>query len=388
MNFLLEKEQSDIKKAANEFAKRLFEKDKAADLDETGKFPADILAQAARYGFIGVDLPIALGGQGLGAAETIIVIEEFCRVDSGIGICLGLCDYGSDLIAKHLSTTGNPVVAKAMIEKITAGESICTLLLGPAHDTAGYHLQNLSVDGHPAFTISGHFECVVNAGRADTMIAIMPFTEAPGAVKKYVIGILEPDDTHLKMKKSEMFGMRMTPVGDLTLENAPLCESQIIELDDGKIFEEGQFSIMGHIRVAAMAIGIAQGALDRALNYAKKRTAFGKPIGQFQAIQHYLSNMQVEIEVARLLTQKAAALYDQGLNCIVEACMAKTAASKTAQFATARAMQVFAGYGYTLEYDIQRYWRDAKTLDWVPLGKETTQYFLRAGADFYPPSIQ
>lgn len=387
MNFLLGKEQSDIKKAANEFARRLFEKDNAADFDETGRFPADILVQAARYGFIGVDLPIALGGQGLGAAETIIVLEEFCRVDSGIGICLGLCDYGSDLIAKHLSSAGNQAAAKAMIEKIAAGESICTLLLGPACDTGGYHLQRLPAGGHPAFTISGHFECVVNAGLADTVIAVMPFTEAPGVVEKYVIGILEPDDIHFVIKKSELFGMRMTPVGDLTLENAPLRESRIIELDDGKIFEEGHFSIIGHIRVAAMAIGIAQGALDRALNYAKKRMAFGKPIGQFQAIQHYLSNMQVEIEVSRLLTQKAAALYDQGLNCIVEACMAKTAASKTAQFATARAMQVFAGYGYTLEYDIQRYWRDAKALDCVPLNKETTQYFLRAGADLYPPSI-
>jgi alkylation response protein AidB-like acyl-CoA dehydrogenase len=373
MNFTLSDEQVEIQKAAQKFAGGEFDHDMAMALDERREFPLDILKKAADLGFIGIPFPEDLGGLGGGAVENAIVVEAFSRKDSGIGASLGLADFGSEIILHH----GNTKQKEKYLPSIAKGESIVTLVFSAATGRRQSEGVSISVkrigDG---YVVNGKEDLIINAGLADFSVFVSLLADDSASAPKLIAFIVENNREGLHFSKRDTMGLRMTSSGQMTLNDLKVPEENIIADEDQGFLSPDKFLGMSNIKMAALALGMAQGALDRALNYAKEREAFGRPIGQFQAIQHYLANMTAEIELARLMTYRAAWLHSKGLPCYVESNVAKLAASEAALYATSRGMQILAGYGFMMEYDMQRYWRDAKVFEFAPIPNEMAHGFL------------
>ncbi len=373
MDFELSNEQKDIKKAAFEFAEGEFDKDLAMELDEKGEFPVAIWKKASRLGFIGIHFPEQFGGQGYGAVENAIVVEEFCRKDSGIGVSLGLADFGSEIILRQ----GSSEQQERFLPLISGGKAISSVVFPDTRK--GLEVKASGISARRVgdyYIVNGEKEFVLNNSLADLILVVCPLVESLASDLNMVALILEKGWNGLVITKSDKVGLKMLPWGRLNINNLKVPRENVVGQEDQKHFNIQGFCDESNIEIAAQALGMAQGALDRALDYAKKREAFGRPIGQFQSIQHYLANMYTAIELARLMTYKAAFLQSKGLRCHVEGNLAKLAASEAALYATSRGMEIMAGHGYMMEHEMQRFWRDAKLFEFAPITNEIVQNFL------------
>jgi len=357
MDFHLNTEQIDIQKAASEFAKGEFDPDAALDYDLKQQFPLTIWKNACELGFMGVHFPEEYGGQELGLLENALIVEAFCRQDSGVGMALALSDFGSEMIVRK----GNEDQKRKILPFVAQGKGIVTIafleeeyFLAPFATTAKIDENECVINGMKSF--------VTLANMADYIIVVCQ-TRMDTPQAQTVI-LLKRDMDGIKVSSmGEKVGMRMVPVDQVAFADARVPVENIVGQEDTGYFQLRDYFNEMRIKTGAMGIGIAQGGLDKALEYSKKREQFGKPIASFGAIRNKLADMYMDVEMARLITYKAAWSFDQGKPDLRAILMAKMISSQTAYKTTYNAVQVHGGYGYMTEGQIEHFYRDAKVLD-------------------------
>jgi alkylation response protein AidB-like acyl-CoA dehydrogenase len=364
MNFELSEEQIDIQKAAMEFAQGEFDPDVALDLDRTGQFPESIWKKACRLGYIGIHYPEALGGQGLGLFENLLVIEAFCRVDSGIGSALSAVDLGSEIILKF----GSPEQKKRFLLPLARGEKKLTIAFAESED--GNDLSYVSSTAERTGTeyhIEGKKEFVLNAPFANGFVTL-----CKEPTRGWITLMIEREKEGIEVHPVEKMGLRMIPFGSLLFKgvHVPL-ENCVGREGDGMEHVQHCYQAVG-LRRCGQAMGAARGALDRAMQHAKQREQFGRKLSQFQALRHKMADMAASIEVIRWLTCKAAADYDRGKADPGFLATTRLEAGRRLAGVVDEAVQIFGGYGYMAEQPIEHYFRDAWAIE-ADLGTEEEQ---------------
>ena len=359
MDFELTPEQRDIQKAAREFAQGEFDKEKILEWEQTHTFPREIWKKASELGFIGIHFPEEYGGQGCGVTENILTVEEFCRKDSGVGISLSLADFSSELVLRY----GTAEQKRKYLMPVAQGQFISAgAYTEPDHGSDITLLSTTAKKEQGAYLINGTKTFITNGTIADFFIVLCQTdSEAKPSYRGQCTLIVDKgtkgfEATELMPK----MGIRMTSTGELSFQDVTIPVSNLLGEENRGFYQVLEFFDESRIEIAAQALGIAQGAFDRALDYAKQRRQFGRRIADFQITQHKLADMATKIETARLLTYKAAWNYDQKRIDPKLTSRAKVYAGKTAVDVADEAIQIFGGYGYITEYEVERFYRDAK----------------------------
>ena len=359
MDFNLSEEQIDIQKAAREFARGEFDPDEALDLDRNGQFPLRIWKRACHLGFIGIHFPNQYGGQDLGLLENILVVEAFCSRHSGVGMALGLSDFGSEVILRF----GNEYQKRRYLPLIAKGESASSLAYMEKGQTDGSSfVSTVAIRNGEGYLINGEKIFVVNATLSGPMIVFCQWNKTKSDDQVALI-VEKNGDGPVPSMMGGQIGMRMVSMVSLTFNDVAVPHGNLIG-------EEGQgrsqfVNFLNEMRIeaAAMGVGIAQGAFDLALTHAKQRVQFDQPIASFEAIRNKLADMVTRLEMARLLTYKAAWDFDRNGGDVLLNCMAKMVSAETAFEVADDAIQIFGGYGYMVENQIEHFYRDARMVN-------------------------
>jgi len=359
MDFELTQEQKDIRNAAREFAVKEFTKERAEEYDRNEEFPFELWKKACELGFIGVHFPEEYGGAGMGVLENILIVEEFCRADSTIGSAIILSDFSSEVVMRF----GSEEQKKEVLPKVAKGEAITAGCY--TEPEAGSDLTAIKTraekDGDE-WIINGSKTFITNGTIADYFVVLaVTDPEAQPRYRGFSTFLVKKDDPGLKTTKiGGKLGIRASPTAEVVFKDVRVDDSAVIgELNRG-FYQVLEFFDESRIEIAAQALGIAQGAFDRLVNYVKQRKQFGQPIGAFQALQHRIADLKTQLEAARLLIYKAAWNYDQGRIDPGLTSMAKYYAGKLAVKVCDEAVQMHGGYGYIAEYEVERFFRDAK----------------------------
>ena len=357
MQFELTDTQRDIQKAAKEFAEKEFVLDLALELEREGRFPKSIFEKACQLGFIGMNYPEQYGGQSFGLFENVLVIEEFTRKDSGIGISLSLADMGSSVILKH----GNENQKKHFLIPITQGKSISAVALihsfhkenqNPIITKAESYLDEYFIDQGKAGVVLGSLANII------VVLCDKLNNEKPIAliVERHWGGV-----NILGVKR--MMGLRISPVSEIVFDQVKVPKDHVIPHENGRADPLETYCHASRIKTSAQALGIAQGAFDQAVKHAKEREQFGRKVIQFQGIQFMLAEIYTLIEAARSLVYRAAYDYDADAKEVEKiSSMAKLFATEVAVRTTIDSIQIHGGVGLMKEYSIERMFRDAKTI--------------------------
>jgi len=369
MDFNLSEEQKDVQKAAKEFAQGEFDPDLALELDQKGKFPESIWKKAAQLGFIGIHYPEEFGGQGLGFFENLLVIEAFCRIDSGIGSALSSVDLGSEVILKF----GSHEQKNQFLTPLTKGGRRLGIAFAESEDSRDLTtISTIAERKTDGYSIHGKKSFVLNASLVDSFITLCQ-EPREGSITL----IVERERGGLEVHPIEKMGLRMISFGDLLFNEVRVpLGNRIGQEGEGMAHVNHCYQAIG-LKSAVQALGTAQGALDRAMQYAKQREQFGKKLSQFQVIRHKLADMAVSIEVARWLVYKAAAEYDHKRIDPGFLSIAQLEVGRRLISVVDESLQIFGGYGYIAEQAIEHYFRDAWAIG-VELGTEEEQKDLIA----------
>jgi len=357
MDFSLTEEQKMLKAMVADFASKELEPI-AAQIDEEARFPAESIPKMAGLGLPGVGFPEEYGGSGGGTTEFCLVIEEISRVCAATGAIL---IASSGLAGLPIYMHGTEEQKKRFVPPIASGEMIGAFALteaGAGSDPAA--LETTATLKDNGYVLNGTKIFITNGAEAGIAL-VFATTDKSLRHRGITALIVEKDTPGFSVGKHEhKMGIRGSSTAELVFEDCFVPEENRLG-NEGDGFRIAINTIdASRATVAAQALGIAQGAFDRALAYAKERQQFGQPIINFQAIQWMLADMATQIDAARLLTYRAAFLQDQGQSFIKEASMAKVYAAETSSFVTNKAVQILGGYGYTREYPLERYLRDAK----------------------------
>jgi alkylation response protein AidB-like acyl-CoA dehydrogenase len=359
MNFDLNEEEKEIQKAADEFAKGEFDKEVALDLERNHQFPFAILKKACHLGFIGIHYPEAYGGQGYGILENALIVEAFCRRDSGIGVCLSIANFSSEIIMRF----GNDAQKKKYLIPITKGEAISAgAFTEPDHGSDITQLRTTAIQDGNGYLINGVKTFISNGTIANFVIVLCQSDpQAKPTYRGQSAFIVEKGSKGFEVNElGEKMGIKMTSTTEMSFDQVRIPEENLIGMLHRGFYQVLEFFDESRVMVAAQALGIAQGAFDRALDYAKKREQFGQKLVEFQVTQHKLADMATQIEAARCLVYKAGWNFDQGRIDPKWTSMAKMYAGRVAVEVAQEAIQIHGGYGYMLEYEVERYYRDAR----------------------------
>lgn len=360
MDFELTKEQQDIQKAVRDFVKGEFKKDLIEELEEKHEYPVDIWKKAGDLGFIGIHFPEKYSGQGMGVMENILVAEECCKGDSTIGACLLLADFASEIILHF----GSDEQKEKWLPKVAEAEVLsCGAFTEPDHGSDITSLDTTAVKDGDEWVINGNKIFITNAGPYAGFYCVLCQTDpdAKPAYRGISLILVEADNPGVSYSSvGSKMGIRMMHTSEVTFKDVRVPLKNLIGEEGRGFYQLLEFFDESRILIAAQGLGTAQGAFDRAMNYVKQREQFGQKISQFQVTQHKLADMATKIEQARLLVYKAAWNFDQGRIDPKLTSMAKMVAGRTAVEVADEAIQLLGGYGYMLEYEVERYYRDAK----------------------------
>ena len=357
MDFEYTPEQIHLRKAVREFAEAEITPH-VMEWDEAQTFPGEVIRKLGKLGYMGAIFPEELGGAGMGYIEYSIIIEELSRVDGSVGIIVAA---HTSLCANHIYKMGSDEQRRRYLPKLALGEWLgCWSLTEPeaGSDAAGTRTHAELEGGE--WVLNGSKTFTTNAHHADVCVA-MAVTDRAAAQHGISAFAIEKGAPGFRCgKKENKLGLRASATGEVIFENCRLAPEQLIgKLNDGfvaslKVLDGGRISI------AALSLGMAQGAYDAALKYSKLRKQFGRPISEFQAIQHKLVDMAVDIDAARLLNYRAAWMLDGGLRVTRESAMAKLFASEAAVRIAGEAVQIHGGYGFIKDYPVEKFYRDVK----------------------------
>jgi len=359
MDFELNKSQKEIQKAAREFAKGEFDKELALELDRKHEFPFKIWEKACDLGFVGVHFPEQYSGQGLGVLENIIIADEFCARDSTIGSAVILASFASECVLRF----GSEQLKQKFLPAVAEGK----MLSGGAFTEPGHGSDITSLDttaqrDGDEWVINGTKTFITNGGLAGFYsVMCQSDTECQPSYRGISLILVEADRAGITATDvGDKMGIHMMATAEVNFKDVRVPLSNLIGQEGKGFYQVLEFFDESRILVAAQALGTAQGAYDRALAYVKEREQFGRKIAQFQVTQHKLADMATKIELARLITYKAAWNYDQGRIDPKLTSMAKMYAARTAVEVADEAIQLLGGYGYMTEYEVERFYRDAK----------------------------
>ena len=319
--------------------------------------PFSIWKKACDLGFQGVHFPEAYGGQGLGLLDHALIVEAFCRQDSGIGMAMALSDFGAEMVLSH----GTEAQKKTLLPFLAQGKAWLTLaLLEQGYDLSSF--QTISRKNGKGYAIRGKKSYVTLAGMARHLLVVCE--EESGEAKGQTVFLLPADAKGLEMGKTgEKLGLRMIPMQSVSFQDVTVSgEDRVGEEGKGSWYLR-EFLNTARVEAGAAGVGMAQGALDRALDYAKKREQFGKAIVTFDPIKNKLADMLARVEAARWIVYRAAFLLDQNKAEDRWPILAKMIATKAALEVAHDAIQVHGGYGYMTEGQVEHFYRDAKALD-------------------------
>jgi alkylation response protein AidB-like acyl-CoA dehydrogenase len=362
MDFKLGKEQLAIQKAAKDFAKGEFDKEVALEHERGHKFPTEIWKKACGLGFIGIHFPEKYGGQEYGILENALVVEEFCRQDSGLGIALTLSDFASEIILRF----GTEEQKQKYLVQVTKGEALSSGgFTEPDHGSDITLMNTTAVQKGGEYVINGVKTFITNGTISNFVVTLCQTDDQvkPSYRGQSVILVERGTPGFTSADVGEKMGIKMTSTGELSFNNVRVPVSNLVGKENKGFYQVLEFFDESRVEIAAQALGIAQGAFDRALAYTKERSQFGKKLCQFQVTQHKLADMATKIETARLIVHKAGWNYDQGVIDPKLTSMAKMYAGKVAVEVADEAIQLHGGYGYMLEYEVERFYRDAKIME-------------------------
>jgi alkylation response protein AidB-like acyl-CoA dehydrogenase len=356
VDFELSSEQAEIQELAREFATREIEP-YAAEWDREHRFPRELFAKLADLGLMGVCVPEEYGGAGADFLSYVLVLEELSRADAGVGVT----------VAVHTSAATLPVLAfgtdeqkSRFVPPLARGEHLGAFALTEpeAGSDAGALRTRAEPDGD-GWRITGSKQWITNGRYAGTFLLFARTDEQTAGARGVSAFLLDADHVRIT-RDEEKLGLNSSVTNDIVVEGVHVGRDRLLH-EENHGFRVAMATLDGgRIGIAAQAVGIAQAAYDVAREYAKERHAFGRPISDFQAIQHKLADMATEIDAARLLTHRAAWLRQNDLPHTEAGAKAKLFASEMARRQTGEAIQILGGYGYTKEFPVERYYRDAK----------------------------
>jgi alkylation response protein AidB-like acyl-CoA dehydrogenase len=356
VDFELAPEQKEIQALARDFAQREIEP-YAADWDRDHSFPRDVFAKLAELGLMGACIPEEYGGAGTDFLSYILVLEELSRADAGVGVTVAV---HTSAVTLPLLTFGTDEQKSRFVPPLARGEHLGAFAL--TEPEAGSDAGSLRTRAEPegdGWRITGAKQWITN-GRYSGTFLLFARTDAERAGARGVSAFILDADHVRVTRDEEKLGLHSSITNDIVVEGTFVGRDRLLHEENRGFRVAMQTLDGGRIGIAAQALGIAQAAYDVALAYAKERRTFGKPIGEHQAIQQKLADMSTEIDAARLLVYRAASLKDRGEPVTEAGAKAKLFASEMARRQTAEAIQVLGGYGYTKEFPVERYYRDAK----------------------------
>ncbi|MGF7399860.1 acyl-CoA dehydrogenase [Thermoanaerobacterium thermosaccharolyticum] len=357
MDFSLTKEQEMVRRVVREFAEKEVAP-KAKEIDQTEEFPWDTVKKMAQNDMMGIPYPEEYGGAGGDYLSYIIAVEEISRACATTGVILSA---HTSLGSFPIYQWGTEEQKRKYLVPLAKGEKLGAFgLTEPNAGTDAAGQQTTAVLDGDHYVLNGSKIFITNGGKADIYI-IFAMTDKSKGTRGISAFIVEKDFPGFSIGKiEEKMGIRASSTAELVFEDCIVPKENLLG-KEGEGFKIAMATLDGgRIGIAAQALGIAQAALDEEIKYAKERQQFGRPIGKFQGIQWYIADMATRINASRWLVYNAAWRKQVGLPYTMEAAMAKLHASETAMFVTTKTVQIFGGYGFTKDYPVERFMRDAK----------------------------
>ncbi|MEO0085958.1 MAG: acyl-CoA dehydrogenase family protein [candidate division WOR-3 bacterium] len=357
MEYFLTDTQKEIRDLARRFAQEKM-KPVRQQLDQTGEFPHELMKGLAELGLMGVYIPEEYGGLGGGIMEMCLVVEELCRVDGAAGLCYAACGLGTFPIILG----GTDEQKKKYLKRLAEGELAAFAITEAQAGSDASNVKTRAKRDGDYYVLNGTKQFITN-GSVAKIYTVIASTD-PGRGARGLSGFIVEDGTpgFTFGKIEDKMGIRCSKTAELVFQDCRIPAANLIGGREGMGFIHTMRTFdKTRPGVAAQALGIAQGALDESVEYAKTRIQFEQPIASFQAVQLMLADMAIQVEASRALVYEAARAIDAGLkNVSAIASMAKVMASDTAMRVTTDAVQVFGGYGYMREYPVEKMMRDAK----------------------------
>lgn len=357
MNFELNEEQTQIKYSIREFAESEILPN-VMEWDETQHFPAELRPKLAELGLLGILFPEEYGGAGMGYVEYATIIEEIGRVCGSVGLSVAA---HNSLCSNHIFMFGTEEQKQKYLVPLARGESFGAWGLTEAQagsDASGTRTTAIRSNG--GWKVNGSKNFITHAISCETLVAVAVTDKDKGnrGISAFVFD--KSMEGFRSDKKENKLGMRASETASVVFDDCYVPEENLLGNEGEGFLQAMQVLDGGRISIAALSVGIAQGAYEAALRYSKERQQFGRPISEFQAIQFKLADMATKIECSRLLTLQAAATKDAGRPVTQMSAMAKLYASEAAVHVSEESVQIHGGYGYTKDYPAEKYWRDSK----------------------------
>ncbi len=326
--------------------------------DEPGTFPLETVKELGKLGLLGIIFPTDHSGAGMGYVEYVIAIEELSRVDGSVGIIVAA---HTSLCSNHIFIAGNEEQKRKYIPKLATGEFIGAWGLtepGSGSDAGGARCT--AVRRGNKWVMNGTKTFITNARYADVVVVIA-VTDRKANTHGLSAFVVDKGTKGFRIgKKEDKLGLRASDTSELIFEDCELPAESLLGHEGEGFIDAMKVLDGGRISIAALGLGMAQGAYDAALSYSKERKQFGKPISEFQAIAFKLADLATEIDAARLLTMRAATMKDAGMKTTLESSMAKLYTSEVAVRAANEGVQIHGGYGFIKDYPAEKFYRDVK----------------------------
>lgn len=357
LNFSLTEDQKFIKDAVRDFAEKYI-RPNVMKWDESQYFPIDLFKKMGELGFMGVLVPEEYGGSGLGYFEYITVVSEIAKVCGSIGLSTAA---HNSLCTGHILAFGNEKQKQQWLPKLASGEFIGAWgLTEPNTGSDAGRMKTTAVKDGDYWVLNGT-KCWITHGKTSQVMVVIVRTGEIGDSHGMTAFIVDKSNEGVSAgKKEDKLGMRASETTEVIFDNCRIHKSNMLGKEGDGFVQAMKILDGGRISIAALSIGIAKGAYEAALQYAKEREQFGKPIARFQAIQFKLADMATKIEASELLTLQAAEMKMKGLKMTKEAAIAKYYASEACVEISTDAVQIFGGYGYTKEFPVEKFYRDSK----------------------------
>jgi len=357
LDFQLNEEQQHLRRSVRDFAAREIAPH-VMKWDEAGEYPLATVKELGKLGLMGIIFPAELGGAGMGYVEYVTAIEELSRVDGSVGIIVAA---HTSLCSNHIFLAGNDEQKKKYISRLASGEFIGAwgLTEPGAGSDAGSARCTATRKGNQ-WVLNGTKTFITNGAHADVAVVIA-VTDKTAHTHGLSAFLVEKGSKGFRPgKKENKLGLRASDTSELIFEDCAVPAANMLGKEGDGFVDAMRALDGGRISIAALSLGMAQGAFDAALKYSKQRKQFGKPISEFQAIQWKLADMATEIDAARLLTLRAAAMKDAGQKTTQESSMAKLFASEVAVKCANESVQIHGGYGFIKDYPAEKFYRDVK----------------------------
>ncbi|WP_227356728.1 acyl-CoA dehydrogenase family protein [Haladaptatus salinisoli] len=360
MSFQLSDEHRAVRQAVREFGENEIEP-VAREHDEEKSYPHELVEKAAEYDFVAPSIPVEYGGAGMDTLSSIIVTEELWRADGGIGSAIGSRGFGSNMIRKY----GDERMKEEWLPRIASGESACCSCISePGHGSDVAGIETVAETDGDEYVINGNKMWITNGTVADVAVVMAKTDPEAEPPHRGISAILVPTDTDgfEPTKIDNKLGIRASDLAEIVLNDVRVPTENVIGEEDKGFYQLMDFFASGRVSVASQAVGVAQAAVDEAVDYANEREQGGRLIKDYQAIGHKVAEMATNVEAARSLTYRAASHVGSGDDELATrfASMAKLFASEHAVDVADEAIQVHGGAGFVTDHPVERYYRDAR----------------------------